>query len=101
MSMKVGIQLYSVRNSMKRDPIATIQSVLDCGYKYLEAANHHALEDPGVGFGVPARELKKVLDGAGARIVSAHIYPFDEEKYKAVMEYNLIIGNRNIIYPIR
>lgn len=100
MSMQVGIQLYSVRNSMQEDPLGTIQKVAECGYKYLEAANHNALEDQGVGFGVSAKELKKVLDDSGAQIVSAHIYPFDEEKYKAVMEYNLEIGNKNIIYPM-
>lgn len=100
MAMKVGIQLYSVRTSMNQDPVGTIRKVLDCGYTYLETANHNALEDQGVGFGVEAKELKRILDDAGARIVSAHIYPFDESKYKAVMEYNLTIENKNIIYPM-
>lgn len=100
MDMKVAIQLYSVRQSMEKDPIGTIQKVLDSGYRYIEAANHNALEDAGLGFGVGAKELKALLDAAGAKIVSAHIYPFDEEKYKEVMEYNLTIGNTNIVYPM-
>lgn len=98
--MRVGIQLYSVRNSMKQDPVGTIRKVLNCGYTYLEAANHNALEDQGVGFGVEAKELKRILDDAGSKIISAHIYPFDELKYSAVMDYNLTIGNKNIIYPM-
>ena len=52
MALKVGIQLYSVRELMKQDPIKTIYQVADAGYKYLEAANHNALEDQGIGFGV-------------------------------------------------
>lgn len=59
MALKVGIQLYSVRELMKQDPIKTTYQVADAGYKYLEAANHNALEDQGIGFGVSAEELKK------------------------------------------
>lgn len=100
MALKVGIQLYSVRELMKQDPIKTIYQVADAGYKYLEAANHNALEDQGIGFGVSAEELKKVLDDAGAKVVSAHIYPFNMENYKKVIEYNQKIGNTTVIYPM-
>ena len=100
MALKVGIQLYSVRELMKQDPIKTIYQVADAGYKYLEAANHNALEDQGIGFGVSAEELKKVLDDAGAKVVSAHIYPFNMENYKKVIEYNQKIGNATVIYPM-
>ena len=100
MALKVGIQLYSVRELMKQDPIKTIYQVADAGYKYLEAANHNALEDQGIGCGVSAEELKKVLDDAGAQVVSAHIYPFNMENYKKVIEYNQKIGNTTVIYPM-
>ena len=36
MALKVGIQLYSVRELMKQDPIKTIYQVADAGYKYLD-----------------------------------------------------------------
>jgi hypothetical protein len=60
--MKVGIQLFSVRNHMAKDPIATVRAVVQEGYRYLEAANHTADKDPGVGFEVAAKELKQVAD---------------------------------------
>lgn len=100
MAIKVGIQLYSVRKMMKEDPLATIRKVSEAGYKYLEVANHNALEDDGVGFGVPAEKLSEILESCGSRIVSAHIFPFNEENYKRVIEYNQKIGNKILVYPM-
>jgi Sugar phosphate isomerases/epimerases len=100
MALKVGIQLYSVRNAMAVDPVKTIEAVVKLGYKYIEVANHHALEDFGVGFGVDAKEIVRLMSGMGAQVVSAHIYPFSEETYDKIMEYNIAIGNRNIVYPM-
>ena len=100
MAVKVGVQLYSVRDEMMKDPIKTIERVAEAGYKYLEAANHNALEDFGVGFGVDAKTLKRVLDEYGSGIVSAHIFPFTSDNTKELIEYNHILGNHYIVYPM-
>ena len=84
--MKVGIQLYSVRNHMAEDPIATIKEVAKAGYKYIEVANHNALEDSGVGFGVTAGELKKIMEDTGISIFSAHIFPLDPDNMTPILE---------------
>ena len=39
MAMKVGIQLYSVRDEMKKDPVNAIRQVAEIGYKNLEFAS--------------------------------------------------------------
>lgn len=100
MALKVGIQLYSVRDLMNQDPLNTIGQVAEAGYKYLEAANHKALEDDGVGFGVSPEELNDVMARSGSRIISAHIFPFNEENYKRVIAYNQKIGNHTVVYPM-
>ena len=100
MALKVGIQLYSVRNTMKEDPLGTIGKVAEAGYKYLEVANHKALEDDGVGFGVSTEELNALMAKSGSKIVSAHIFPFSDENYKRVVEYNQKIGNHVLVYPM-
>lgn len=100
MEIKVGLQLFSIKEAMHENPIGAIRKAADCGYRYLEAANHNALEDTGIGFGVSAKELKQTLDATGTKIVSTHIYPFDKEKFKAILEYNAEIDNPNIIYPM-
>jgi sugar phosphate isomerase/epimerase len=98
--MKVGIQLYSVRNQMAKDPIGTIKTVAAEGYRYMEVANHNAGEDCGIGFGVPAKEIRQVLDGEGARIISAHIFPVDTGTLGPVLEYHRQIGTKYVVMPI-
>lgn len=78
MALKVGIQLYSVREEMAKDPFETIRRVAEIGYKNLEVANSRADQDPGVGFDVPADKLLEILGGFGAQVVSSHIRPIDE-----------------------
>ena len=96
MSLKVGIQLYSVRQSLRKDPHGVLAQVSQAGYKYVEAANHNALEDDGVGFGLPADEMKKVLDDLGLTIVGCHINPLEPARINAVLDYHAAVGNKQI-----
>jgi sugar phosphate isomerase/epimerase len=98
--MRVGIQLYSVRNRMAEDPVAAVKAVVREGYRYLETANHSADKDPGVGFGVPAKEMKEILDGEGARIVSAHIFPMTGVVLGPVLEYYRRLGAEYLVMPM-
>ena len=36
----MGIQLYSVRDDMKKDPLATLKQLAGIGYKHVEHANY-------------------------------------------------------------
>ncbi len=56
--IKVGLILYSVREEMAKDPIATVEKVGELGYKNIEVCNHNAIKDSGCGFNVPAETLK-------------------------------------------
>ncbi len=96
MALKVGIQLYSVRESLKADPYGTLAKVAEAGFKYLEAANHDAANDDGVGFGVPADALKKSLADLGMSIVGSHINPLDPARIPAVLDYHQELGNKQI-----
>lgn len=46
--LKVGLILYSVREEMAKDPIATVRKVAALGYKNIEVCNHNAMEESGV-----------------------------------------------------
>lgn len=95
--MKVGIQLYSVRNHMASDPIGTLREVAADGYRYIEAANHNAEVDDGIGFGVSAKELKKILHEANVSIVSTHVHPMRAEAIGPVLEYQNEINSRFVV----
>ncbi len=64
----MGIQLYSVRDDMKKDPAGTLQQLAKMGYKYVEHANYVDRKF----YGYPAPEFKKLLDGLGLSMPSGH-----------------------------
>ena len=96
MSLKVGIQLYSVKNAIAQKPYEVLRQVAETGYRYIEAANHNAMRDPGVGFGVTARELKRSLDELGLQIVGCHVNPLREEYLQEVLDYHAELGSTQI-----
>ena len=64
----VGVQLYSVRDEMKRDPQATLNALAEMGYKYVEHANYIDRKF----YGWEAKEFKKRLDDLGMKMPSGH-----------------------------
>src|SRR5215218_8446927 len=64
----VGVQLYSVRDEMKQNPLQTLQALAKMGYKYVEHANYV----DGKFYGYAPTEFKKVLDDLGLRMPSGH-----------------------------
>jgi sugar phosphate isomerase/epimerase len=64
----VGLQLYSVRDDMKKDPVGTLTQLEKMGYKNVEHANY--IERKFYGFS--AIEFKKILDDLGLKMVSGH-----------------------------
>jgi sugar phosphate isomerase/epimerase len=92
MALKVGIQIYSVRKNMANDPVETIRKVAEIGYKYLETANLFNPNDYGTGFGGSAREIRKILDGFGSKIFSAHVFPLDLTNIDKVLDYYNELG---------
>jgi sugar phosphate isomerase/epimerase len=93
MTVRVGLQLYSVRNSLARDPWRTLARLAEAGFSRLEAANHHARHDPGVGFDVAAPELRSQLANLGLSIVGCHINPLDLDILPRVLDYQAELGN--------
>lgn len=105
MDVPIGLQLYSVRRSLKQDPWGTLEQLAELGIRRIEAANHDAAVDDGVGFGVAADELSRRLSGLGLEIVGCHVNPLDLDRLPAVLDYHQRVGNRQIgcdieFYPL-
>ncbi|MFT3934931.1 MAG: sugar phosphate isomerase/epimerase [Chitinophagaceae bacterium] len=64
----LGLQLYSVRDDMKKDPAGTLKQLAAMGYKHVEHANYvdHKF------YGYEQKEFKKLLDGLGLKMPSGH-----------------------------
>lgn len=64
----VGVQLYSVRDDMTKDPSGTLKQVSAMGYKYVEHANYINRKF----YGYSAADFKKLLDDLGLQMKSGH-----------------------------
>src|SRR5665648_182549 len=65
---EVGLQLYSIRDSMKADPKGTVEKVGAMGYKLVEAAGY----SDGEIYGMQPTDFKALCDANGLNFISAH-----------------------------
>ena len=63
-----GLALYTVRDDMAKDAKATLKSVSDAGYKYVEAAGY----ENGKFYGMTPTEFKEELKKLGLTPISSH-----------------------------
>jgi len=64
----LGVQLYSVRDDMKTDPMGSLKKLAAMGYKNVEHANYIDRKF----YGYTATEFKKILDDLGLKMPSGH-----------------------------
>ncbi len=101
----MGLQLYSVRNEMKADPLGTLKQVAEMGYKNVEHANYVERKF----YGHSATEFRKILDGLGLRMPSGHTemgklhWDADKKEFTDVWKYTVedaaIAGQEFVISP--
>ena len=64
----IGVQLYSIRDEMGKDPLGSLTQVAKMGYEYVEHANYVNRKF----YGYTPAEFKKVLDDLGLKMISGH-----------------------------
>jgi sugar phosphate isomerase/epimerase len=93
-SIPVGLELYSVRNALKDDPMGTVRQVAAMGYQCVEFyAPYFDWTEP------QTKEMKKLLDDLGVRCDSTHNSSsyFTPENLKKARDMNLILGSRYVV----
>ena len=101
----VGIQLYSIRDDMKKDPSGTLKKLSNMGYKHVEHANYVDRTF----YGYKPAEFKKLLDGLGLTMPSGHTvmgtqhWNADKKEFtdswKQTVEDAAIVGQEFVISP--
>ena len=91
--LPVMLQLYNVRDELKKDFDGTLKEVSGIGYKYVELALARS-------FGKTVPEFKASLDKAGLTAVSAHV-PYQDmiADPEGVIGYHTDIGCKFIVVP--
>ena len=64
----VGLQLYSVRNAMKANPLDTLKKLSAMGFRFVEHANYLDRKF----YGYNAKEFVKILKDLGLKMPSGH-----------------------------
>lgn len=90
----VGLELYSVRDALKTDPMGTVRAVGKMGYEVVEFyAPYYSwtMEQ--------ASEMRKVLDEVGLRCLSTHNSPvsFTPDGIQKAIDLNKTIGSSLLV----
>src|SRR4026208_1029089 len=64
----LSIQLYSVRDDMKKDPASTLRKIAKMGYKNVEHANYKDRKF----YGYTVKDFKLFLNDLGLKMPSGH-----------------------------
>lgn len=93
-AIPVGLELYSVRNELKKDPEATVRAVAKMGYQ-------------GVEFYAPyfewtetqTKQMRNLLDDLGIRCFSTHndSSSLNSENIRRARDMNLILGSKYVV----
>jgi sugar phosphate isomerase/epimerase len=65
---RIGVQLYSVREDMKSDPVGTINKIAKIGYPEVEGFGYNE----GKFFGMTPSEFGRVISGSGMKMPGMH-----------------------------
>ncbi|MFT3703658.1 MAG: TIM barrel protein [Agriterribacter sp.] len=101
----LGVQLYSIRDDMKVDPLGSLKKLAAMGYKNVEHANYIDRKL----YGYTAPEFKKVLNDLGLKMPSGHTVMrkdhWDDAKkdftdaWKYTVEDAAVLGQQIVISP--
>ncbi|MCS3798119.1 sugar phosphate isomerase/epimerase family protein [Niastella sp. OAS944] len=99
---KIGLQLYTLRSEMAKDPKGTLAKVAAQGYNTVETYGY----GDGKWFGMNATELRSTLKSHGLSSPSGHTFPASiflqsrwEEKWKPAVTDAKALGQEFIVIP--
>jgi sugar phosphate isomerase/epimerase len=92
-SLKFGIQVYSVKEDMEKDPIATLRNLAAYGYQQIESFEG----SKGIFWGMQPKEMKQLMNDLGMELIASHCNYTDNLAQKA--EAAASIGMKYLICP--
>lgn len=87
-------QLYTCRTQLSEDPLRTLKTLREIGYRRVEHAGYA---------GLSAKEFRKVADAAGVRVPTGHTnipFPYDDAAWRTICKDARTVGQRYVIEPL-
>ena len=93
-SIPIGLELYSVRDELKKDPEATVRAVAQMGYQCVEFYSPYFDWTE-----AQAKQMRKLLDDLGIRCYSTHNGEeyFSKDKISKARDLNLTLGTKYMV----
>lgn len=100
----IGLQLYSIRDSIRKDVPAAVQKVADMGYKFVEPAGY----GDGKFYGMEPAEFKALCEENGIYVLSSHTgrpapdstnYAETMAWWDACIDAHVAVGAKYIVQP--
>ena len=93
-SIPIGLELYSVRDELKKDPEGTVRAVAQMGYQCMEFYSPYFDWTE-----AQAKQMRKLLDDLGVRCYSTHNGEdyFSKDKISKARDLNLTLGTKYMV----
>jgi len=93
-NVPIGIELYSVRDEMSKDTMATVRAIAKMGYQVVEYFGPYYAWTPGF-----TKDVRKLMDDEGIRCHSTHndASNFRPEGIQKAIELNKILGAKYVV----
>jgi sugar phosphate isomerase/epimerase len=93
-TIPVGLEMYSVRDALSKDPMGTVRAVAEMGYQGLEFYAPYFDWSA-----AQAKDMRKLLDDLGIRSFSTHNDSdyFSGDQLQHAREINLILGSKYMV----
>ncbi len=100
MQIEIGLQLFSVKNEIKKDYPKALEKVAAIGYQNIELLTR--LTEDGLRFGesLPASEQRRLQDQLGLKAVSCHVMPLPGLDWDSASDACLETGSHTIVAPV-
>lgn len=100
MEIKAGLQMYSVREAFRFDPVYTIERTAAIGYKYLELPWHNVQEATDRICGLDASELIYLSHKYNVEFTGGYVTGLSLDNMERAVRFYKNIGSSHITLPI-
>src|SRR5437764_13723186 len=93
-NIPVGLELYSVRDELKKDDAVTVRRVAQMGYQNVEFFAPYYSWTP-----EHAKDMRKLLDDLGVRCLSTHnsMSNFEPANLSKAIDLNKTLGEKYVV----
>lgn len=95
-SKAIGVQVYSVRDALKRDFEGTLKKLSELGYKHIEA---YGLATNGTVLGMSASQYRQAVEKLGMSVISVHADYFTPEQAAPIITAAKELGVKYLVIP--